>query len=271
MVNKSDYFKLYNGVMIPSVGYGCWQVPTTVCTNCVKYAIEVGYTHIDTAIAYGNEKEVGIAIRESKIKREDIFVTTKVPAEVKTYEGAKQAIESSLKSLDIGYIDLILIHSPKPWEELWDQNAHDYYKENLDVWRALCEAYIGKKVRAIGISNFQINDIKNIVDNSDIKPMVNQICIYAGNTNLELIKYCQDNNIVVEAYSPNATGRLKNNPVVVEMAKKYNVSVPRLGIRYCMYLDTLPLPKSVHNEYILENLDLDFEISKEDIEILKSL
>lgn len=271
MINKNDNLKLYNGVGIPSVGYGCWQVPKDVCTDCVKYAIEVGYTHIDTAIAYGNEEEVGLGIKKSNIKRENIFVTTKIPAEIKTYVGAKKAIESSLKSLDIGYIDLILIHSPKPWDELWDKNSHDYYKENLDVWRALCEAYNDNKVRAIGISNFQINDIKNILDNSDIKPMVNQICIYAGNTNLELIKYCQDHNIVVEAYSPNATGRLKNNPIVVEMAKKYNVNVPILGIRYCMYLDTIPLPKSVHNEYIKENLDLDFEISEEDIEILKSL
>lgn len=268
-MTQKDY-KLYNGNIITYPCLGTWQIDNEAVVDAVKTALELGYRHIDSARAYQNEEGVGRAIKESNVKREELYITTKVPAEVKSYEEAKFCISESLKKLGT-YIDLILIHAPRPWKEMWDPNASRYFKENLEVWKALVEAYQEGSVKAIGVSNFQIDDIENIINNSDILPMVNQICIHIGNYPKELIEYCQKKNILVEAYSPNATGRLQNNEKVREMAEKYQVSVAQLGIRFDFQLDTLPLPKSTHREYMIQNVNIDFEISDEDMEYLKSL
>ena len=268
---KKEFFDIYNDVKIPAIGFGTWQIDNSVAKDACLVALKEGYRHIDTAKAYGNEQAVGASIKESGLKREDIFITSKIPAEIKNYEDAKRCIKESLELLDTPYIDLMLIHAPKPWSEMGNRDGYRYFKENCEVYKALEEAYEEGLLKTIGVSNFEIVDIENIIKHNKIKPMVNQICIFAGATPIELIKYCQDNEILVEAYSPLATGKLFDKPLIIEMAKKYNVSVAKLAIRYCYQLGTLPLPKSVTPSRIKENLDIfDFVITDEDMIILKN-
>ena len=264
MNNKK--IKLSNGVLVPQLGLGTWFITGDDAKNAVKNAISLGYRHIDTAEAYGNEYEVGFGIKESGIKREDIFIQTKLHAEVKSYEAAKVEIEDSLRKLGVSYIDLMIIHSPQPWANFRDGNH--YEKWNLEAWRALSEYYKAGKIRAIGVSNFEIVDLENIINNSDVKPMVNQILTHIGNTNFELIDYCKKHDIVVEAYSPIAHGVLLNNKVVKEMALKYNVSIAKLCIRYTLQLGFISLPKTANYEHMKENGDVDFVISDSDMKLL---
>lgn len=267
-----EVFKLSNGVRIPKVALGTWQTPNDVAADAVVAAIDAGYKHIDTAVVYGNEVGVGAglkaALEKTGIHRESIFLTTKVPAEVKSYKGAEQSIQESYERLATPHIDMMLIHWPKPWIEMKDPNAPSYNAENLEVWRAMEAAYDVGKIRCLGVSNFSIDDIKNIQDNCKVQPVVNQIRVHIGHVPLELIEYCRYNGIRVEAYSPNATGRLMNVPAVCEMAKKYGVSVPQLANRFCLQLNLVTLPKSTHAERIRENGSLDFEISAADMEQL---
>lgn len=267
----NEYFVLSNGVKIPKIGFGTWQIPNDIAARCVKDALMCGYRHIDSAIAYGNEVGVGTGIKESNLKREDIFITSKIPAEIKSYEEAKKCINESLNRLDVDYIDLMLIHAPRPWANMRSDYEYKYYKENVEVYKALEEAYEAGKLKSIGISNFDKNDIDNILNNCKIKPHVNQICIYASHTPFDLIEYCHSLNILVEAYSPIGTGRLFKNEAVKLIADKYSVSIAQLGIRYCLQLNTLPLPKSVSKSHIEENKDIDFIISEEDMEALKQM
>lgn len=263
-------YKLLNGKLIPEIGYGTWLSKGDDAYKGTLLAIEAGYTHIDSASAYENEEEVGRAIRDSKVDRSKLFVTTKVPAEIKNYDDAKRIIETSLNKLNIGYIDLLLIHCPTPWSE-YDHPIHRYEKENLEVWKAMSEAYIEGKVKSIGVSNFNIDDIKNINSNSDVPVMVNQIQTNIGYTPLELIKYCQDNGIVVEAYCPNAHGKLMENGTIKKYADKYGVSNAQFCIKYTLMLGTVSLPKSLNKEHIEEDLKMDFEIDSNDFEVLKTL
>ena len=256
-------FVLENGVKIPDIGYGTWLIDNKVAFDCVTMALDAGYRHIDSAQAYGNEENVGRAVREYPLKREEIFVTTKVMAELKNYKKAKKSIDDSLKRSGLDYFDLILIHCPQPWALYGGRRR--YFKENIQVWKALEEAYKEGKVRAIGVSNFRVDDLQNIMNNCEIKPMVNQILCHIGNTPMDIIKFCQENNIVVEAYSPIAHGRALNNAAIKDMAEKYHVSVAQLCIQYTLQLDTVSLPKASSKEHIKQNLQLDFEISEEDM------
>ena len=257
---------LLNGVEAPALAYGTWLIKNENAAECVKLALKNGYRHIDTAQAYGNEKGVGKGIRESGIDRKDIFVTTKVMAEIKSYKRAKKSIDASLKRLGLDYVDLILIHCPQPWALYRGPLSFD--KENIKVWKALEEAYKEGKVRSIGVSNFNVRELNNIINNCEIKPMVNQICIHIGETPMEIIKFCQENDIVVEAYSPIAHGRALRNKEIAKMAEKYNVSIPQLCIKYTLQLDTISIPKASSEDHIKSNIDLNFEISKEDMEEL---
>ena len=261
-------FKLTNGNEIPALAYGTWLIKNENAKNCVLMALEAGYRHIDTAQAYGNEQGVGEGIRQSGLKREDIYLTTKVQAEHKTYKKAKKSIDESLEKLGLDYIDLILIHCPQPW--ILFRSKRRFFKENIEVWRALEDAYKEGKVKAIGVSNFLIDDLQNIMDNCEIKPMVNQILCHIGNTPMDVIKFCQENDIVVEAYSPIAHGAALKDKAIQEMANKYNVSVAQLCIQYTLQLDTISIPKASSKEHIEDNAKLDFEISEEDmIELIK--
>lgn len=260
---------------IPKIALGTWQTPNELAADAVSAAIEMGYRHIDTAVVYGNEEGVGegikLGLEKAGIHRESLFVTTKVPAEVKSYKEAENSIQESFKRLDCKHIDMMLIHWPKPWNLMRDPSAPSFDAENLEVWKAMEEAYDVGKIRCLGVSNFSIDDIKNIMDNAKVMPVVNQIRVHIGHVPTELIEFCRQNGIRVEAYSPNATGRLAGVPEVCAMAAKYGVSVPQLANRFCLQLNLVTLPKSTHAEYIRQNMELDFEISPEDMEVLLNM
>ena len=265
---KNDFFELANGVKIPAIGFGTWQVKDgNEAYESTIWALEAGYKHIDTAYAYGNEESVGRAIRDFKIDREEVFVTTKLPSHIKTFEGTKEHFEASLKSLGLEYIDLYLIHAPWPWSNI----GEDCTDGNIEAWRAMIEIWKSGKAKAIGVSNFAVKDIKAITEATGIKPSVNQIRYFIGNRQDEITDYCQANGILVEAYSPLATGEIVNHEKLLDTAKKYGVTIPQLCIRYCIEKNTLPLPKSVHKERIATNIDVDFHIEKEDMEYLDSI
>ena len=265
-----EKYTLNNGIEIPKLGLGTWLINGEKAKEVVKNALKLGYRHIDTAEAYGNEGEVGLGIKESGIPREEIFLTTKLVAEAKDYETAKKYIEESLNELDCDYIDLMIIHSPQPWAYV-NQSDNRYELGNLEAWKALEEYYKLGKIKAIGVSNFQINDLKNIIENTEIKPAVNQILCHISNTPLEWIKYCKDNNILVESYSPIGHGEILKNEQIKSLANKYNVSVAQLCIKYTIQLGTVALPKASSKEHIEENSKLDFTISDEDMGTLKNI
>ncbi|ERJ11321.1 aldo/keto reductase [Haloplasma contractile] len=264
----TETYELENGIKIPKVGFGTWQIPNGEATyNSVTYALKNGYRHIDTANGYENEESVGKAVRDSGINREDIFVTSKLRAEIKTYEGALDAFEDTMEQLGLEYVDLYLIHAPWPWSEI----GKDCTKENIEVWKAMEEIYKSGRAKAIGVSNFNVNDLKAILETCTVKPMANQIRYFIGDTQDEITNFCKENGILVEGYSPLATGKLLKNEDVAELAKKYNVSVPQICIRYVIQKGVLPLPKSTHEEYIINNANVDFEISDEDMNYLDGL
>ena len=265
---KNDFFTLNNGVKIPAIGFGTWQVADGEegYTSCLA-ALKAGYRHIDTAFAYGNEPSVARALRDSGLSRDDVFITTKLPSDVKDYDGTKAHFEASLKNLDTDYIDLYLIHAPWPWSDVGKECAEG----NIAAWRAMIDLYNDGKIRAIGVSNFHVKDIKAIVDATGFTPAVNQIRYFIGNTQNEITAYCQANGILVEAYSPLATGALVEHSDLAALAAKYNVTIPQLCIRFCIENGTLPLPKSVNESRIKANLDVDFTISAEDMATLNAL
>lgn len=265
----NENYELNNGIKIPKIGLGTWLIPNNEVIKAVKEAISLGYRHIDTAFAYENEEGVGEAIRTCGIPRNELFVTTKLEAEAKSYEGAKKGIEDALNKIGLDYIDMILIHSPQPWAEFRDDKR--YFDENKEVWRALEEAYKTGKVKAIGVSNFLKDDLANILESCEIKPMVNQILTHISNTPADLISYCKENNILVEAYSPIAHGEAMKNKEIVDMAKKYEVTVPQLCIRYTLELGLVTLPKTSNKDHMKDNANVDFVISKEDMKILNNL
>ena len=265
----TDRKTLADGNSIPVVGAGFWQVSRGDAARVAKEALEVGYRHLDDAAAYHNEKEVGLGIKESGIPREEIFVTTKIPAEFKSYRQAKKSIDDSLAKMNLDYLDLILIHSPRPWLLLW--MAADFDRQNLQVYQAMVDAKKEGKVRSIGVSNFNIHDLTNILEHFQGVPVVNQVAVYAGNTPKDLIDFCTKKGIVVEAYSPLATGRILKETELDNMAKKYQVSIPQLAIKYTLQLGTVSLPKTTHKEYLESNSHLDFEISAEDMSTLLGL
>ena len=266
----NEIITLSNGVKVPQLALGTWLIDDDKVAEAVKAAIGMGYRHIDTAQAYANERGVGEGIRTSGISREEIFVTTKVAAEHKDYKTASKGIDNSLKEMGLDYIDMMIIHSPQPWVEV-NQSDNRYYEGNLEAWRALTDAYKAGKLRAIGVSNFLQEDIDNIWNNAEVKPMVNQVLCHISNSPLELIKYCQDKGIVMEAYSPVAHGEAMKITAIADMAKKYGVSVPQLCIRYDIQLGMIVLPKTANPEHMKSNADVDFVISDEDMEILKNV
>jgi diketogulonate reductase-like aldo/keto reductase len=264
-----EKYTLSNGVEIPKLGLGTWFINDNAAVQALKDATEIGYRHIDTAQAYQNERGVGQGIRASGLPRAELFATTKLAAEVKSYEEALASIDASLQRLGLDYIDMMIIHSPKPWAKFKEDEP--YFEGNREAWRALEEAYKAGKLRAIGVSNFEKADLDNILGSCSVKPMVNQILVHISNTPKELIKYCQEQNILVEAYSPIGHGELLNNQAIKEIAEKYKVSVAQIGIRYCLQLGLLPLPKTANPEHMKTNSELEFVISEEDMDFLKAM
>jgi diketogulonate reductase-like aldo/keto reductase len=263
-----ETFTLANGVEIPKLGLGTWRVPDSEVARVVRDAVEIGYRHIDTAQAYANERGVGEGLRASGVPREQIFVTTKLAAECKSYAEAKSRIDGSLQTLGLDHIDLMLIHSPQPWAEF--REGEHFLEGNLEAWRALEDAYGAGKLRAIGVSNFERVDLDNLLDNGSVSPMVNQILAHVGNTPFDLIDYARSKDILVEAYSPVAHGALLSNADLGALAEKYGVSIAQLSIRYCLQLGLLPLPKTSNAAHMRTNAAVDFVISGADMESLKS-
>ena len=259
---------LSNGVQIPQLALGTWMIADGNAAPAVKNALSLGYRHIDTAQAYGNESGVGEGVRTSGIAREQIFITSKVAAEQKDYRSAAEGIDESLKKMQLDYIDMMIIHSPQPWE-LFNQSDDRFLEGNREAWRALTDAYHAGKLRAIGVSNFLQEDIENIWEATDVKPMVNQVLCHITNTPLALIDYCQEKGIVMEAYSPIAHGEALKNPKITAMAQKYQVSAAQLCIRYTIQLGMITLPKTENPEHMKANADVEFVISEEDMHLLK--
>ncbi|MEK4300239.1 aldo/keto reductase [Oceanobacillus sp. FSL W8-0428] len=265
----NENYQLSNGIEIPKLGLGTWFIDDKDAAQAVVDAVKAGYRHIDTAQAYGNESGIGQGIKNCGLNREDLFITTKLAAEVKSYEEAVSSINQSLETLDLDYIDMMIIHSPQPWADFDEEER--FFEGNREAWQALEEAYQAGKLRAIGVSNFQKEDLDNILSNCTVKPMVNQILAHISNTPFDLIAYTQDQGILVEAYSPIAHGELFKNEKVAAIAEKYDVSIPQLSIRYTLQLGLLPLPKTANPEHMKNNAEVDFTISDEDMEALKNV
>lgn len=266
-----ERFRLNDGRFIPSLGIGFWQVPTEDAARVVQEGFLEGYRLVDTAIDYGNEKEIGLGLKESGLPRESYFLTSKIPAHIKTGEEAKDMIRKSIRDLGVEYLDLMLIHSPKPWPELHNPDTpYRYERENLEVWKAMEEAQRAGLVRSLGVSNFEIGDLENILENASIPPAVNQIPCFVGHIDEELISFCKSRNILVEAYSPLATGRLLANDSLAQLAKKYGADTPRLCLRFLLQMGLVPLPKTTHRAFMKTNAQLDFTLSDEDYAFLKS-
>ncbi|WP_277295780.1 aldo/keto reductase [Streptococcus hyointestinalis] len=265
----TETYTLNNGIAIPKIGLGTWEIENDKAAQAVRDATKIGYRHIDTAEGYNNEAGVGEGIRTSGISRKELFVTTKLQAAYKTYDEAKAGIEQSLADLDIDYIDLMIIHAPQPWESF--REGEHFFEGNLEAWKALEEHYQLGKIKAIGVSNFDEIDLQNILDNGSVKPAVNQILCHVGNTPFKLIDFCQKNDILVEAYSPIAHGAIFGNTQVQAIADKYDVSLPQLCIKYDLQLNTIVIPKTANPAHMLSNAELDFIISENDMETLKTI
>ena len=266
---RSEYYTLSNGVQIPKLGLGTWFIEDANAAQVVRGAVELRYRHIDTAQAYENEAGVGLGVRSCGLERHQLFVTTKLAAEIKSYDEAVKAIDGSLKAMQLDYIDLMLIHSPQPWADFRGEDP--CFAGNREAWRALEDAYKAGKLRAIGVSNFLQADLENLLDGCRVTPMVNQVLAHIGNLPFELADYCREKGILVEAYSPVAHGHILNHPEVTAMAEKYSVTTAQLCIRYTLQLGMLPLPKTANKAHLEENAKVDFEIAPEDMQRLNQL
>ncbi|MDO4292277.1 MAG: aldo/keto reductase [Eubacteriales bacterium] len=264
----NETYTLGNGVKIPRLGLGTWFIPDGEAAEAVRQAASIGYRLFDTAQAYGNEAGVGAGVRSCSVSREQLFVTSKVAAEHKTYESAAKSIDETLERMGLDYLDLMIIHSPQPWN---DFRGGDYAQGNREAWRALEDAFEAGKLRAIGVSNFRRADLENILSGCRIKPMVNQILLHISNTDLALLEYCREQGILTEAYSPIAHGEALRNPQIAAMAEKYGVSPAALCIRYVLELGAVALPKTANPEHMRANAAVDFSITPEDMESLKRM
>lgn len=263
MTSLSDTYTLSNGVKIPILGYGTWQVTDPQeAVDGVKNAVKVGYRHIDTAQMYQNEEYVGKGIKECGIPREELFVTSKLNNMNHGYDSARKTIEESLEKLDLDYLDLFLIHWP-----VVKNNGGDWKKDNIDTWRALEDLYDEGKLKAIGVSNFAVPHLNNILENSRIKPMVNQIRLHPGVLQRETVELNRENDIVIEGWSPLSPMKyLGEDTTVQEMTDKYGKSIAQLLLRWSVQHGFVTLTKSVHAERIKSNADIfDFELTDEEM------
>lgn len=260
--------RLTNGVMIPQIGFGTWQIPNgRITEESVAFALEAGYRHIDTAAGYYNEESVGAAIASSGIDRSELFVTTKLHNTDHTYEKTRVGFIKSLEALGTEYIDLYLIHWPNPVA-----HRHHWKEANAGSWRAMEEFYQEGLIKAIGISNFFPRHIEALMETATIAPMVNQIRLFAGSMQEELVSYCTKMGMVIEAYSPLGTGALLKSEVIAEIAQRHDRSVAQISLRYLLEKGFVILPKSIREATIVENIALfDFSLTEGDVAALDAM
>lgn len=274
MIFKSatDCYTLNNGLKIPCVGFGTWQSRAgDECYNAVLDALKAGYHHIDTAQRYENEESVGQAfsdfLKSTNQKRQDFFITTKLSNVVRGYSETIHAFEESLKKLQLEYLDLFLIHWPNPikYRDNWQQ-------ANENTWSAMQDLYKSGRVHSIGVSNFRVHHLEALAKTAKVLPVVNQIKLTPGIFPKDLIQYCKDKNILLEAYSPIGTGGAFCNPKLQDVASKNKKTVAQVCLNWSLHQGFLPLPKSVHKERIKENLDIfDFDLGDSTYEALKTI
>lgn len=264
----TDTFTIAGDVAIPKIGFGTWQIPDgPEAYDSVRVALDAGYRHIDTALAYGNEESVGRAVRDSGVDRGDIFITTKLPAEIKDAAGARRAFEKSQKGLDLGVVDLYLIHAPWPWTAI----GTDHTAGNIEVWRVFEELYAAGRTRSIGVSNFSVDDLESLTAATEVVPHANQIRWFVGNTQDDVTAWCQQRGVLVEGYSPLATGQLLEGGALDEIAQRVGRTPAQVAIRYLLEKGVLPLPKSVTPERIVENAAVDFTLDAHAIAALDAI
>ena len=264
------YYNLNNGVSIPVLGFGTWKAENgEIAYQSVLEALKAGYRHIDTATIYKNEESVGRAIQDSGIPREEIFVTSKLWNTNHNYEQARQAFEESLEKLGLDYLDLYLIHWPNP--KTFREN--DQWKiRNSEVWRAMEDLYQEGKIRAIGVSNFLPHHLDALLETAKILPAVNQIRLAPGVYQEEVVAYCREKGILLEAWGPFGQGELFDQEEVKEIAARHEKSVAQIALAWSLAEGFLPLPKSVTTSRIKSNLDcFGIELSQEEIETLKTI
>lgn len=261
-------FTLNNGIKIPAIGFGTWLLDGDKVTEPVRIALEKGYTHIDTAAIYKNEKEIGNVLKATNADRSKLFITSKCWNSERGYEKALAAFEQSLTDLQTDYLDLYLIH----WPANETQSPENWAEINADTWRAFEEIYKSGKVKAIGVSNFNINHLEELLKTAEIKPMINQVELHPGHSQPELVNFCKENDILVQAWSPLGSGRILENELIIELANKYNVSVGQICINYCLSKGILPLPRSSSEKNIESNLNSEsFTFSPEDIKAIDDM
>lgn len=269
-----NYYNLNNGHMIPQIGFGTWKLEEgPMAYESVLHALEAGYRHIDTAQDYQNESSVGLAISESPVPREEIFLTTKVWNRHHTYHEAANSIEESMNKLKVDYLDLLLIHWPNPHALRESKGADAWIERNREVWRAMEDAVNRGKVRTIGVSNFMIHHLESLLETAVIKSAVNQIKLAPGLTQDSLVAFCREHKIVVEAYSPLGHGTAFKHQDIIEIAKKYPDKTPaQVALRWSLEKGYLPLPKSKTPANISSNLEIfDFNLDHTDIEKLNKV
>lgn len=268
MKDQKDTFILNNGNRIPCVGYGTWRLEDDdEGVKAVVRAVETGYRHIDTAYYYKNEKSVGKAIRECGVKRDELFVTSKLWNSDHTYEKAKRELDESLLNLGLDYLDLYLVHWPIP------KDFRDCWQEaNAQTWRALEEALRAGKVKNIGVSNFLPHHLEELLKSAEICPAVNQIECHIGMYRSETVNYCSQKGIVMEAWAPLNRGAALKNEHIVRIGEKHNKTSAQIHLRWCLQHGVIPLPKSADPKRMAENIDIfDFEISQEDMDLLDGI
>lgn len=264
----TDSFTMNNGKTIPCIGYGTYKTSDEEVYGAVLSAVKAGYRHIDTAAYYKNEEEIGRAIRECGVPREELFVTSKVWNTDRGYENTKRAFAESMERLGLKYLDLYLIH----WPANKKQFGEEAKKINAETWRALEELYAEGKVRAIGLSNFLPHHIEELMETAKVKPMVDQIEFHPGWAQTEISEYCQKNDIVVEAWSPLGRRDALDNEALGEIGRKYGKKTAQVCIRWILQHGILPLPKTVNPGRMTQNADVfDFELTAEEMKTIDEL
>lgn len=262
-----DCFKLNNDMKIPCVGFGTYKAAEGNNVEILKNAIEAGYRYFDTASFYQTEDFVGQAIRESNLPREDFFLVSKMWKDEMGYQQTKDALEKSLKRLGTDYLDIYLIHWPRP-----SADCENWKELDLETWRAMEELQKEGKIRGLGLSNFLPHHIKNILENGTVKPVVNQLELHPGYMQQAAVQYCKEHGIQMQAWSPIGRRRILEDGLILELAGKYQVSPAQLCLRFLLQNDIIPLPKSSSMERMKQNMDLfHFEISEEDVSRLATM